>query len=55
MSIQSGIVLDLEHHYGALKESDAVVLRTVLALGSEPVLSLYYKWDPGSITLKVNS
>jgi hypothetical protein len=36
----------LEHLYGVLKGSDAVVYRTVRALGFEPVLCLYYEWKP---------
>ncbi|KAF8495736.1 hypothetical protein F5888DRAFT_1615515 [Russula emetica] len=38
----------LEHLYGVLKGSDAVVYWTVQALGFEPVLSLYYEWKPPS-------
>ncbi|KAI0276031.1 hypothetical protein BGY98DRAFT_935363 [Russula aff. rugulosa BPL654] len=36
----------LEHLYGVLKGCDAVVYQTVRALGFEPVLSLYYEWEP---------
>lgn len=36
----------LEHLYGVLKGCDAVVYQTVPALGFEPVLSLYYEWEP---------
>jgi hypothetical protein len=36
----------LMHLYGVLKGSDAVVYRAVRALGFEPVLSLYYEWEP---------
>ena len=34
----------LEHIYGALKGSDAVVYQTVRALGFQPVLYLFYEW-----------
>jgi catechol 2,3-dioxygenase-like lactoylglutathione lyase family enzyme len=37
---------DLEHVYSALKGSDAVVYQSVLALGYEPVLYLYYRDRP---------
>jgi hypothetical protein len=36
-----------KHVYGALKGSDAVVYRTLRALGFEPVLRMYYhEWEP---------
>ena len=34
----------LEHIYGTLKGSDAVVYQTVRALGFQPVLYLFYEW-----------
>jgi hypothetical protein len=34
----------LEHIYGTLKGSDAVVYQTARALGLQPVLYLFYKW-----------
>ena len=36
----------LEHLPGVLKGSDAVVYQAVRALGFEPVLYLYYEWEP---------
>jgi hypothetical protein len=41
---------DFKHVYGALKGSDAVVYRTLRALGFEPVLRMYYhEWEPDSV------
>ena len=38
---------DFKYLYGALKDSDAVVYRTLRALGFEPVLRMYYhEWKP---------
>ncbi len=34
----------LEHIYGALKGSDAIVYQTVRALGFQPVLYMHYEW-----------
>jgi hypothetical protein len=37
---------DFKHVYGALRGSDAVVYRTLRALGFEPVLRMYYQdWE----------
>lgn len=41
---------DFKHVYGALKGSDAVVYRTLRALGFEPVLRMYYhEWEPDRV------
>src|SRR6266478_1389532 len=40
-----------KHVYGALKGSDAVVYRTLRALGFDPVLRMYYhEWEPDSVS-----
>ena len=41
---------DFKHVYDALKGSDAVVFRTLRALGFEPVLRMYYhEWEPSGV------
>ena len=45
----------LDNVYGALKGSDAVVYRTLLALGFEPILRIYYhEWVPDWVAESLN-
>ncbi|KAI0275941.1 hypothetical protein BGY98DRAFT_747365 [Russula aff. rugulosa BPL654] len=46
---------DFKHVHGALRGSDAVVYRTLRALGFEPVLRMYYhEWEPDWVGESLN-
>ena len=47
--------IKLDNVYGALKGSDAVVYRTLLAHGFEPILRMYYhEWEPDWVAESLN-